>query len=227
MNKVRIIIISLILAIGIFLIGKFIFQMVRNQPCWQKLIEGQENRYHTLFDSSEIKNFNNVFSSGNDKTDDYDFIYVYRNQYRIIIFERKSLNYIDPHKVQNYNIHFENNKNLINPSSGAEFGWGPGLTYKSAICLDFENTISIFFDNRSKPNIYDSTNYRCFNGEFYNILLKNENNENQFFLKYDNILGVPGRIFFYRANNSFYIIIVNSMSNKYDLRECDKILKLE
>jgi hypothetical protein len=225
-NKTFFIIVSLLLVVVIFSIGKCSFQLYNSRSYWIKPISGQNNRYHFLFDSSAIKYIKNEYSFGNSDVDYYTYVYTYKNEYRYLIFEYKSIGFINPFEIKNFNCLIDERNSLINPTTECKLGWGPNIKIRTSVCLDFKSKMLIYFDNGINPKISDTLNCRSFYGNFKNILIKNEMEENQISYTFDNLVETPCWISFYKTNRSFYIIIVNSDNYKIDLKKGVSLLKL-
>jgi hypothetical protein len=227
MIKKTTIIISLVIAIILFFVGKYSLWYLQSQPFFLKPILQHENKYEFLFDSAIRQDLHACYSAGNFKTNEFIFAYTYLSKFRYIIIEEKNLQSINPHFIRYSQIVQDDTKEDINPSSGCEIDCGPSLKIDKTICLDFKSTMSITFNTKADVEIIDSLQSRSFSGVFKQVLFKNDEAENELLFTFDQSDSYPSWLTCFQSKNSFYIILVNSFDNKTRLSDGIKLLRIE
>ena len=221
MKKIRFLL--LLIAIGIIIF--FISKAINTSQCL--LVDKiPESRYYWMFDSSITSNLKIENAAGNINKSKYRFLYNYNNQYRYLIIEDEKFDKISLTEIKHLTTDIDLNNRYIETSEGFETWEGNkhmGIT--SNLCTDISHKLILNFNKKAIIVQHDSIKSISLEGSFESILFKNENEKNQYLIKYDTLS--PSKIIFYKPKNKLYFILVTPFKDDIDIQKGIKNLNLK
>jgi hypothetical protein len=202
-KKIKILILGVLIPLIVYLIY-FIFIFI-NQGYEIKF--GDYKRYLWIFNDSTQMQIDTVFAGGRVRKTDEIYSYIYRKNIYILIWEIKKLNNLDLNKVSiSQGFDFDDLDLTPNVVLDADsyveehIKFGEFFTDQININLDYNSNILNSF---SRPN------YRGFYGTIRKMTFSDQTGENKVMINF------PGGastalLILYKANNSFYIILIDS-----------------
>jgi hypothetical protein len=224
MNKTKKVIIAAFIAVAIVSIGRILYLFVSTTSCQYKPYFGIENKYHWLFQDSILSKIHLFYSCGNGNEEIYS--YYFKNELRFIIWELPELNFLDPSKVKcSQNVNMQ--KVVISPEGSGEIAKGPEIKLENKLCASFNSDITVNFSEGTKIiNEINSKDYKCYFGQFNKIGIIDNYQDYQLLFTYNSLALVPAEFILYRAQNSFFIILINNIGNGNLQEGAFKLLKM-
>jgi len=204
MNKTKKLIISGTIAI---IVCYFSYRIIRYERNMYHIEMSNYKPYLWVFNDFAKKDINTKIFVGCVRKRDIMYNYIYKNDYRICIWEFKDLS-----NSEFKNMNINQNVNL----DDIKFDFGEVLNKKSSpeISVNFDHFfkhgININLDKYSKiEKRIESTNYKGFFGKVNKMAFSDETGNNLVLFDYPE--GLETNLFLlYKGNDSFYIIIVHS-----------------
>lgn len=162
-----------------------------------------------VFKDSVRNEIDTFIYNGYEKKEDILYYYLYKRNYQIAVWEFKDLDVVPLR-----NILINQNVNL----DGVKIGMGERLNKKAypsptitlKFSYDFNYVLNINLDNYSKIiKKIDSSNYKGFYGNINKMSFSNRRGEHVILFDYY-CFSEPTFFLVYKANKSFYVIIINS-----------------
>ncbi len=218
----RKLVISGILAISILVLSQVIYRLVKLAPYEYRPAVGYDNRYSWIFKDSVASELKKKYSISN--KNDAIYIYEYKRKYSFFIWELSECRNVNIEDIKiNSNYSFAKLSPPVtffsynDPNIDVEFKTKHSLS--TLIGINLESGCEVFKDLNFQK-------FRYVHGRFTKFGFSNELGEVQFILTYRDF-PVSSDIIFYKARNSFFIIVIRALGEKKIDENTLNPLKLE
>ena len=213
-----------ILAVILYSIGQLVYGLMRTSPCDLKPTYDSGYRCAHLFQDSVKQDMNCFYSFGNENGAIY--AYNFQDKFRYVVWELGEFRNVNLKKVD-----FSKSKSLgelkANPLVHFELGGGPSISVKDIICYSTSEELNLFSGNGGNLNIDTiSSDYLIASGELNEIAIANNKNENQIIISFETYPTFSSLVFL-KKNQTFFIILVNSLENRTIPKAALRYLKLD